>query len=71
MFLGVALVRPASLNLFEQTCVRNCVLVCNAGNDRVIVGVPPGFVSARALPKSFFACGEPLVRPFLQSQRHV
>ena len=33
MFLGVALVCPAFLCLFEQTGSRNCVLVLSVGND--------------------------------------
>ena len=55
MFLAVALVCPAFLNLFEQTCVRNCVLVCSASNDSDCWCVTWFRVRA-GVAKQFFAC---------------
>ena len=54
MFFGVALVCPALLNLLEQICMRNCVLVLSAANDSVCLCVSWIRVLA-SVANSFFA----------------
>ena len=65
MFLGVALVCPAFLNLLEQNSMRNCVLVFSAGNDsdcwcvawfRVLAGVTKSLFFAPGNRGSPFFC---------------
>ena len=69
MLLGVAFVCPAFLNVFEQTCMRNCV-ECSAGNDRDCWCVH-WFRVRGDVAKKFFRLREPLVPHFSASQRHV
>ena len=77
MFLGVALVCPVFLNLLEQTCMRNCVLVCSAGNDsdcwcvpwfRVRAGVAKHFSLAGTVGSPFFAVSTSRLRYHSQTR---